>query len=46
MAERILASWKKNAPEKEFGGVKLVQLEQALRKVKEALDAFAGSLTR
>ena len=44
MAERILASWKKNAPEKEFGGVKLVQLEQALRKVKEALDALLEAL--
>jgi hypothetical protein len=40
MAERIVASWKKNAPDKEFGGIKVGQLEVALRKLDEALDAL------
>ena len=40
MAERIVASWKKNAPDKEFSGIKVGQLEAALRKLDEALDAL------
>ena len=43
-AERILASWKKNAPDKEFGGIRVGQLESALRRLDGALDGLLETL--